>query len=135
MQNRPEFVVLEGGAAPISTVQTERLRSIVELLRTLSDEESENLCLLLETLAADGYLRRTRPFDVGPIKIMAEVISGWDQDGVYEFARAWVSTLVAREDGFSWDRCTTEEKLLHHRRIDDELLKRGLADSVGDLSG
>jgi len=135
MQERLDFVVLEGGAAPISSYRAERLRSIAELLRTLSDEESASLCLMLETFAADGYLRRARPFDFGPIKIMAEVISGWDQDGVYEFARAWASTLIAREDGFAWDRCSPEEKRLHYSRIDAELLRRGLEDSADDLSG
>jgi hypothetical protein len=60
------------------------------------------------------------------IKVLAEVISGWEPDGVYEFARAWVSTLISRQDGFSWPECNAAQKSEHRRKVEAEMTRRGI---------
>ena len=60
------------------------------------------------------------------LKVLAEVLNGWDEGGVREFAGAWVSTLVARQDGFDWERGTLEQRQRHRERVAREMARRGL---------
>ena len=94
---------------------------------SLSPAQAEVLVALIDEFRRDDFLRRVRDVDLPAIKILADVINGWDPDGVYEFARAWTSTLVAREDDFQWSNCDAEAKEEHHRRVEAEMARRGLA--------
>jgi hypothetical protein len=102
------------------------LRRLVALVRTLPDDQAEKAALLLEELSRDGGLGPLREIDVAVLRILAEVLAGWEVDGVHEFGRAWVSTIVARRDGFSWDRCTASEREAHRRGIEAEMVRRRL---------
>jgi hypothetical protein len=100
---------------------------LASIVRDLSPAQGQILVQLIEEFRRDGFLDRVRELDLPAVKILAEVINGWDPDGVYEFARAWTSTLVAREDGFEWAKCEAEEKEQHRRRVQAEMGRRGLA--------
>ena len=73
----------------------------------------------------DG-LAGLREIDMGVLRILAEVLKGWEVDGVQEFGRAWVSTLLSRRDGFAWDRSTPAEREVHRRSIEAEMVRRRL---------
>lgn len=97
------------------------------IIRELSPAQAEVLVALIDEFRRDDFLQRVRDVDLPAIKILADVINGWDPDGVYEFARAWTSTLVAREDDFQWSNCDAEDKEEHRRRVEAEMARRGLA--------
>ena len=119
--------VIEGGARPLSKSKFEAVSALTSLVRGLPDEQAETLVKLLEEFKRDRYSARLRPDDIPVIKVLAEVISGWDPEGVYEFACAWASTLVARQDGHSWDTATPSAKQHHRERVHQELVRRGIA--------
>lgn len=123
---RPALQVLEGGAAPLGPERSDLLRRIATVVRRLSPEQTATFGALIREFSADDYLERSREFDPAVVKILAEVISGWDEEAVFEFARSWASTLVARRDGFDWDVATPEEKQRHWARVGAELSRRGL---------
>ena len=97
------------------------------VVRALPPGQLVTLLRLVEELRGDSLLNRLRETDMPVMRILAEVISGWEEDGVFEFARAWMSTLVAREDGFEWATADSEEKAQHRERIAAEMVRRGLA--------
>lgn len=118
--------VVAGGVAALTAEQHRAVSKLAALVRRLDDEQACALIELIDEFQRDDYLARLRPDDLPTVKILAEVINGWDPDGVYEFARAWTSTLVARDDGFCWDSCTPRQKTEHHRRVLAEMARRGL---------
>ena len=103
------------------------MSTVAGVIRDLSPSQAETLLDLIDEFRQDGFLQRVRDVDLPVVKILAEVINGWDPDGVYEFARAWTSTLVARKDGFEWSDCGPREKEEHRRRVEAEMARRGLA--------
>ena len=90
----------------MSKRQRRAISFFTDAIRSLPDEQVTVLIELLFEFRADSYLDRVRPYELPTLKTLAEVINGWEPDGVYEFTVAWVSTLVAREDGFDWADCT-----------------------------
>ena len=117
--------VLAGGREPLSSAHRRAISHFAEVIRELSPEQVQALVKLLDEFLEDDYLRRVRGFEVPAVKILADVINGWEPDGIYEFARAWVSTLVARQDGFDWERCNEGERQAHRYRVLTELARRG----------
>jgi hypothetical protein len=117
--------VIDGGRATLSPEQRLALSHIADVIRELSPAQVRALVKLLDEFREDDYLRRVRGFELPAVKILAEVINGWEPDGIYEFARAWVSTLVARQDGFDWERCSEAERQAHRFRVLAELQRRG----------
>ena len=109
----------------MSKRQRRAISFFTDAIRSLPDEQMTVLIELLFEFRADSYLDRVRPYELPTLKILAEVINGWEPDGVYEFTVAWVSTLVAREDGFDWADCTPLERAEHQRRIEVEMQRRG----------
>ena len=101
------------------------------LVRRLPDRQAILLFGLVEEFERDGYLERVQGYEPPVVKIFAEVANGWDEQGAYEFARAWTSTLVAREDGFCWDRASPEQKKKHRARVMNELGRRGVLPPAG----
>jgi len=129
LQKAPEsadFQVVEGGKVPLAGHQLRAVSHLADLVRGMTPAEVDALVALVHEFSRDRYLSRVRTYELPAVKILAEVINGWDADGVYEFARAWTSTLVAREDGFDWSHCTGEEKSSHCRRIRAEMNRRGM---------
>ncbi len=122
----PVLEMVGGPGEKLGGVRGDAIRQAASLIRKLPEEQAGIVLRLLEEFAGDGYLGRVRSHEIPTVKILAEVINGWDPDGVYEFARAWASTLVAREDGFNWDFCSDEQRRAHRRRVLDELARRGL---------
>ena len=122
----PRFEVLAGGRSSLTSAQAAALRRLVGLIRTLPDDQAAKAVVLLEELSVEGGLERMREIDVGVLRVLAEVLAGWEVDGVHEFGRAWVSTIVARRDGFSWDRSTPAERDAHRRGIEAEMVRRRL---------
>ena len=96
------------------------------MLRGLADEQVDSLVALVREFRNDGYLERMQSHEIPTVKILAEVINGWELEGNYEFAQAWASTLVARQDGFDWSDCTPQEKAEHRKRVGLELQRRGV---------
>ena len=123
----PTLEAVGGSGEALGGVRSDAIRQAAALIRELPEEEAVLALRLLQEFAGDGYLGRVRLHEIPTVKILAEVINGWEPDGVYEFARAWASTLVSREDGFNWDFCSREQKQAHRRRVLDELARRGLA--------
>lgn len=122
----PRLKVVSGGRKPLDSAQSEAVQRLAGLIRGLPDQQARNLLSLAEALDEAGVLSGLRAGDVPAIRILAEVVRGWDPEGVAEFARAWVSTLVARDDGFDWERSTLEEKEEQRRRVAAAMAKRGL---------
>ena len=122
-----DFGVIEGGRLPLSTDQRRAVSFFADVVRGLSREQIDALIQLIHEFRGDNYLERLRPFEVPAIKILAEVLNGWDNDGVYEFTRAWVSTLVSRQDGFNWKKGDSSARAEHHNRVDEEMARRGLS--------
>ena len=120
------YPTIEGGRAPLSKRQRQAVSFFTDVVRGLPDEQITALIELLFEFRADSYLDRVRPYELPTLKILAEVINGWEPDGVYEFTVAWVSTLVSRQDGFDWTDCTPFEKAEHERRIQVEMQRRGV---------
>lgn len=120
------FPILEGGTEPLSSDQRNALKEISSVLRSLPDDQAETLARIVQEMTQDHYLERARDYEIPVVKILAEVINGWDAPGVYEFARAWTSTLVARDDGFEWDHSDARAREAHRRRIRLEMARRGL---------
>ncbi len=118
--------VIQGGRSSLSAEQREAISELTHLVRDLPEDEVKALLWLVGEFREESYLVKVRSYDIPVIKILAEVISGWDPDGVYEFARAWVSTLVAREDGFSWAECSPTQKQEHRRKVEAEMTRRGI---------
>ena len=118
--------VLEGGKTPLSSKHREAVSRLTEIVRELPPEQLETLINLGEELRKEDYLAKVRGFDVPVIKVLAEVISGWESDGVHEFARAWVSTLVSREDGLNWADCDVRQKQEHRQKVAAEMARRGI---------
>lgn len=102
------------------------LSRLADALRKLPDAQASCVADLVEELSADDYLPRMRSCEIPVIKVMAEILNGWDEDGVREFGGAWVSTLVAREDGFDWERGSLEQRQRHRDRVERELIRRGV---------
>lgn len=117
---------VDGEGSALGRTRSLAIRRAASLIRNLPEGRAAMLIELLDELARDDYLGRVRPFEVPAVKILAEVINGWDPDGVYEFARAWTSTLVAREDDFDWETADLEAQRRHRERVLDELARRGL---------
>ncbi len=117
--------VVEGGRQALSPEQSRALSRLADIVRQIPPGQADAVVQLVEEFQRDGYFERVNAFEIPAIKILAEVINGWEPLGVYEFARAWVSTLVARQDGFRWDNCTPKEKDRHRDRILTELARRG----------
>ena len=122
-----DFGVIEGGRLPLSADQRRAVSFFADVVRGLSRDQIDALIQLIHEFRRDNYLERLRPFEVPAIKILAEVLNGWDNDGVYEFTRAWVSTLVSRQDGFDWKKSDSLARSEHHSRIDEEMARRGLS--------
>ncbi len=122
-----DFGVIEGGRLPLSTDQRRAVSFFADVVRGLSREQIDALIQLIHEFRCDNYLERLRPFEVPAIKILAEVLNGWDNDGVYEFTRAWVSTLISRQDGFNWKKSDSLARAEHHNRVDEEMARRGLS--------
>lgn len=120
------FPVVEGGVEPLSSNQRNALQEISSVLRSLPDDQAETLARIVQEMTQDHYLERARDYEIPVVKILAEVINGWDAPGVYEFARAWTSTLVARDDGFEWDHSDARAREAHRQRIRLEMARRGL---------
>ncbi len=102
------------------------LARVAKVLRTLPDAQTVCVVELIEELARDGYLARMRAVEAPVLKVMAEILNGWDADGVREFGGAWVSTLVAREDGFDWERGSLDQRQRHRERVEREIARRGI---------
>lgn len=120
------LAVVSGGRRPLDSAQSEALQQAAGAIRGMTDQQARNFVLLVEALQEDGLLTELRAVDVPAIRILAEVIRGWEPDGVREFARAWTSTIVARDDGFDWERSSPKEKAEHWRRVEEELRRRGV---------
>jgi hypothetical protein len=117
--------VIDGGRATLSPDQRRAISHFADVIRELSPQQVAALVKLVNEFLDDDYLQRVRGFEVPAVKILADVINGWEPDGIYEFARAWVSTLVARQDGFDWERCSDAERQEHRYRVLAELQRRG----------
>jgi hypothetical protein len=117
--------VIDGGRATLSPDHRRAISHFADVIRELSPLQVAALVKLVNEFLDDDYLRRVRGFEVPAVKILADVINGWEPDGIYEFARAWVSTLVARQDGFDWERCSDVERQEHRYRVLAELQRRG----------
>ena len=126
-RGRVPLTFVRGGEKTLSAAQRTAVAQAAGIIRNLSPAQAEVLVALIDEFRRDDFLRRVRDVDLPAIKILAEVINGWDPDGVYEFARAWTSTLVAREDGFQWSNCDADDKEEHRRRVEAEMSRRGLA--------
>ena len=126
MTNQAGFGVVEGGKIPLSTRQRNAVSFFADVLRGLADEQVDSLVALVREFRNDGYLERMQSHEIPTVKILAEVINGWELEGNYEFAQAWASTLVARQDGFDWSDCTPQEKAEHRKRVGLELQRRGV---------
>jgi hypothetical protein len=118
--------VIAGGIEPLQPAKARLLQMLAGLIRRLPDDQVILLAGLVEEFERDGYLERVKGHEPPIVKIFAEVVNGWDEPGAYEFARAWASTLIAREDGFCWHRASPEEKKRHRARVIDELGRRGV---------
>ena len=121
-----QLAVIDGGRRPLTAEQRGAVSEWTEVVRALSPEQLEVLLGLVEEIRRDDYIEKIRRHDLPVIKVLAEVISGWEPDGVYEFARAWVSTLVSRQDGFSWPECNAAQKDEHRRKVEAEMTRRGI---------
>jgi hypothetical protein len=117
--------VIDGGKETLSPQHRRAISHFADVVRDLSPEQVRALLKLLDEFLGDDYLHRVRSLEIPAVKILAEVINGWEPDGIYEFARAWVSTLVARQDGFDWERCSDTERQAHRSRVLAELQRRG----------
>ena len=129
-RGRAPLTILRGGEKTLSAEQRAAVSRVTGIIRDLSPSQAEALVSLIDEFRQDGFLQHLRDVDLPAVKILAEVINGWDPDGVYEFARAWTSTLVARQDGFEWSDRDVEEKEDHRRRVEAEMARRGLARHV-----
>lgn len=117
--------VIDGGRETLSPEHRRAISHFADVIRELSPEHVRALVKLLDEFLDDDYLLRVRGFELPAVKILADVINGWEPDGIYEFARAWVSTLIARQDGFDWERCSDAERQAHRFRVLAELQRRG----------
>jgi hypothetical protein len=126
MTSSPVLAAHDGGATTLDRSKSQLLQLTAGLIRRLSEDHALRLLGILEEFERDEYLERVRGHEPPVVKIFAEVANGWDESGAYEFARAWVSTLVAREDGFSWENATEPDKREHRRKVFDELARRGV---------
>ncbi len=122
----PQLTVIDGKAPSLTNEQRAAVTLLTGVVRGLSSDQLLVLLRLIEEFRKDGCLENLRETDLPPLRILAEVLSGWDSDGVYEFARAWTSTLVAREDGFDWLTSGADEKEYHRDRIAEEMERRGV---------
>ena len=120
------LAVIDGGRRPLTAQQRGAVSEMTDLIRTLPPEQLDSLLGLAKEIQREGYLEKIRAYDLPVIKVLAEVISGWEPDGVYEFARAWVSTLISRQDGFSWPECNAAQKSEHRRKVEAEMTRRGI---------
>jgi hypothetical protein len=118
--------VVSGGGESLHPGKTRLIQALAGLVRRLPDHQALLLLGIIEEFERDGYLERVQGHEPPIVKIFAEVANGWDEQGAYEFARAWASTLVAREDDFNWDSASPEEKKRHRARVIDELGRRGV---------
>jgi hypothetical protein len=116
---------MSGGRSALSDGQRRAISRMIEVLRDLPEDQAGRMVEMVEIFSAGEYLGEAETLEFQTLRILAEVIRGWEPDGVYEFARAWASTLVARADGFSWDTARPEEKAAHRKRILAELARRG----------
>jgi hypothetical protein len=124
-ENSAKLPVFHGGRETLLPEHRRAISHFAQAIRDLPPEQVRALVKLLDEFLEDDYLRRVRTFEVPAVKILADVINGWEPDGIYEFARAWVSTLVARRDGFDWERCSDDERQAHRFRVLAELQRRG----------
>ena len=118
--------VVDGGNRVLGPAGRDALGRIAKVLRKLPDAQTSCVVELLEELAQDDYLSRMRTCEAPVLKVMSEILNGWDADGVREFGRAWVSTLVARQDGFDWERGSLDQRQRHRERLDREIARRGI---------
>jgi hypothetical protein len=118
----PQLTVIDGKAPSLTNEQRAAVTLLTGVVRGLSSDQLLVLLRLIEEFRKDGCLENLRETDLPPLRILAEVLSGW----VYEFARAWTSTLVAREDGFDWLTSGADEKEYHRDRIAEEMERRGV---------
>jgi hypothetical protein len=125
VQTPVRLPVIDGGRATLSPDHRRAISHFADVIRELSPLQVAALVKLVNEFLDDDYLQRVRGFEVPAVKILADVINGWEPDGIYEFARAWVSTLVARQDGFDWERCSDIERQEHRYRVLAELQRRG----------
>ena len=120
------LAVIDGGKRPLTAEQRGAVSEWTDVVRALPPGQLEVLRGLVDEIRQEDYLEKVRHHDLPVIKVLAEVISGWEPDGVYEFARAWVSTLVSRQDGFSWPECNAAQKDGHRRKVEQEMTRRGI---------
>jgi hypothetical protein len=120
------LAVIDGGKRRLTAQQRGAVWEMTGVIRTVPPEQIEVLLGLVKEIRREDYLEQIRPYDLPVIKVLAEVISGWEPDGVYEFARAWVSTLISRQDGFSWHECNAAQKNEHRRKVEAEMTRRGI---------
>lgn len=124
-ENTVRLPVIDGGRSTLSPEHRRAISHFADVIRELPPDQIAAVVKLLNEFLEDDYLKRVRGFEVPAVKILADVINGWEPDGIYEFARAWVSTLVARQDGFDWERCSEAERQAHRFRVLAELQRRG----------
>ena len=124
--DRTTLEVLYGGGGALGPAGRAALGRLVAALRKLPDAQAAAVVDLIEGLSSDDYLSRIRRCEVPVLKVMAEILNGWDEDGVREFGGAWVSTLIAREDGFDWERGSLDQRQRHRERVQREIARRGL---------
>jgi|GEM_PF-2443096 len=122
----PPLEVVEGGGRLLGPAGRDALTRVAKVLRALPDAQTACVVDLIEELARDDYLSRMRAVEAPVLKVMAEILNGWDADGVREFGGAWVSTLVAREDGFDWERGSLDQRQRHRERVQREIARRGI---------
>ena len=118
--------IVSGGIEPLHPAKAHLIQMLASLVRRLPNDQAILMFGLVEEFERDGYLERVRGHEPPIVKIFAEVANGWDEQGAYEFARAWASTLIGREDGFCWDNASPDEKKRHRARVIDELGRRGV---------
>ena len=72
------FPTVDGGRAPLSKRQRRAISYFTDAIRSLPDEQVTVLIELLFEFRADSYLDRVRSYELPTLKILAEVINGWE---------------------------------------------------------
>ena len=122
----PALTVVDGKARPLTREHRRAIAQATAAVRRLDEAQAALVTRLLAEFDRDGFLERMREIEAPALLILAEVLNGWDVEGVREFARAWASTLVARRSRFDWDASSREERARHRLEVDRELSLRGI---------
>lgn len=76
--------VIDGGRATLLPEHRRAISHFAEMIRELSPQQVGAVVKLLNEFQEDDYLKRVRGFEVPAVKILADVINGWEPDGIYE---------------------------------------------------